>query len=96
MESFPLTSDSFPPDDLLASRGDAQLQQENSAEVSTTRAARAGSTSCPACGASGGALSWFYFSSPPWTWQKLCGRAGVVAFCDRDQSQVASFITMLN
>lgn len=33
---------------------------------------------CPDCGAN---LVELYFSSPAWTWQSLCGRAGVMTIC---------------
>lgn len=33
---------------------------------------------CPDCGTN---LVEFYFSSPDWTWQCLCGRAGVMTIC---------------
>ncbi|HVM16193.1 MAG TPA: hypothetical protein VM290_01250 [Gaiellaceae bacterium] len=87
---------SFPIADLRASRGDRELQREHADEVADVRGAHAGSVACPTCNASGSELSWFYFSSPPWTWQHLCGRAGVIAFCDRDEVQVASFISLMN
>lgn len=90
------TMDSFPLDDLLASRADVQLQIDHAVEVAAIRVSHRLTTACSTCGAADADLAWFYFSSPTWTWQKLCGRAGVVAFCDRDREQVAAFISMIN
>ena len=50
---------------------------------------------CPDCG-SGSNLSWFYFVSPSWTWEHLCGRAGVIAYCDEHEREVAFFLDRMN
>jgi hypothetical protein len=86
----------FPLEDVLASRADQQLQREHAAEVAETRRAQEGSTVCDECGTPGPELAWFYFSSPLWTWRDHCGRAGVIAFCDRGQASVASFVSVIN
>jgi hypothetical protein len=51
---------------------------------------------CPGCGRSGSDLKWIYFSSPAWTWQRLCGRAGWLAICEPCHMQVAFFMEVMN
>ncbi len=86
----------FPLEDILASRDNEALQSENSAIIATTRADHAPETRCESCGGSGNALDWFYFESPAYTWERLCGRAGVIALCNSDHSQVAFYVTVIN
>lgn len=86
----------FPMDDLDASRHDDRLQAEHAGKVAQTREATGSRTRCPTCGRSGPELAWYFFSSPPTTWRHLCGRAGIMAFCDVDQAQVAFFGTVMN
>jgi hypothetical protein len=83
----------LPLEDLRASRADRRLQARERGTVDRTRETEC--VSCPACG-DDSALAWFYFVSPPWTWQHLCGRAGVVAFCDRCERQVRFFLHVMN
>jgi hypothetical protein len=47
----------------------------------------------PCCNA---ALTWIFFRSPRWTWQKLCGRAGWLGLCDQRHIQVDFFLTVMN
>jgi hypothetical protein len=82
----------FPLAHLRASRDDKQLQRANADEMEHVR--KSLDVVCPECGSAD--LAWFWFSSPVWTWQNLCGRAGVVAFCDRDQRQVAFELRLMN
>lgn len=86
----------FPFDHVTGSRHDDRLQEKHSVAVARARDVHASSTFCPTCGGFGSELDWFFFSSPPVTWQHLCGRAGVMAFCDVDQRQVAFFMTAMN
>ena len=82
--------DPFPPlEHLTASRRDAALQERGRALVEEARA-EAEDLACPICTRAASELTWFYFRSPPWTWRNLCGRQGVVVFCDRCQAVVAN------
>jgi len=79
--------------DLQASRTNQVLQEgHGKVPASLIRARR----SCPVCGAHPAELSWFWFESPAWTWEMLCGRAGWVSFCDRDLRQVDFIVEMMN
>lgn len=51
---------------------------------------------CPKCGAEPAALTWVYFSTPQWTWEHLCGRAGYLTICEPCQWQVDFFETLMN
>jgi hypothetical protein len=79
----------FPPTELRASRTDQALQMRRG---KAPESLRAGARSCPACGAGAAELSWFWYESSAWTWEMLCGRAGWVSFCDRDDRQVQFFL----
>ena len=52
--------------------------------------------SCPCCGCSYEKLTWFEFSSPPWTWQNLCGVRGLMSVCDHCHVQVEFIRQMVN
>lgn len=41
---------------------------------------------CPNCGTR---MLQIYFSSPSWTWRKLCGRAGYMTLCPNCPKQVS-------
>lgn len=91
--SWPDPEASFPLDDLQASRADESLQAAHGkAPASLISAGRP----CPVCSAPAAKLSWFWFESPAPTWEMLCGRAGWVSFCDRDQRQVEFVLEMMN
>jgi hypothetical protein len=76
----------FPREQLDSSRHDEALQAKMSREVQATRRANP-RVRCPECGSNAN-LVWFFFSSPPKTWQMQAGRAGVIAFCDVHERQV--------
>jgi hypothetical protein len=82
----------FPRPDLRASRYDESLQAR---EARAVEAAQRCGVTCPDCG-DASRLSWFYFQSPAWTWQNLCGRAGVVAYCDEHDAQVGFLLDKLS
>ena len=86
--------ESFPREDLEASRADKRLQAGSRAAVEEAKRTHAG-ISCPDC-RTDSTLVWFYFSSPAWTWEALCGRAGVVAYCDKHERQVAFVLDLMN
>lgn len=50
---------------------------------------------CPKCGKASGELAWFYFESPKWTWENLCGRAGWMTVCDACHMQVDFFLEVM-
>jgi len=76
----------FPWADVDAARKNAALQANVDPEHLRVWYGR--DVKCPCCGCPGEQLSWFYFSSPPWTWQHLCGRKGYMAVCDKCHVQV--------
>lgn len=77
----------FPLEDLQASRNDERLQAKMQREVEATKRANPRIT-CRECGSSA-KLAWFFFSSPSRSWQMRSGGAGIVAFCDVHERQVA-------
>jgi len=51
------------------------------------------SIKCPDCGHH---MIRFFVSSPAWTWQKLCGRAGILTYCPNCKSQHGFLLQMMN
>lgn len=51
---------------------------------------------CLGCGRPAAELEWLYFSSPSWTWARLCGRAGWLAICPDCEHQVDFRLTSMN
>lgn len=84
----------FPWDDVDAARNDAALQSNHNSE--TVRREFAERVRCPKCSCSGDRLAWFYFCSPAWTWEHLCGRAGWMAVCDSCHQQVEFVCDVMN
>lgn len=84
----------FPLAHLQASRQDKQLQTTMRDRVE--EATKTSGAACPDCGGTGLELAWFYFRSPQWTWEALCGRAGVIAYCAEHQRQVAFEMDLMN
>ena len=39
---------------------------------------------------------WFYFETPAWTWENLCGRAGWMVVGKESPQQVAFFLEIMN
>ncbi len=39
---------------------------------------------------------WFYFKSPAWTWENLCGRAGWIVVGKEPPQQVAFFLEIMD
>ena len=52
--------------------------------------------SCPKCKRPGKDLRWIHFSSPAWTWDHLCGRAGWVTVCEPCRWQVDFFLEIMS
>ncbi len=94
-EDWEEEDDSFPWEDVDASRENKRLQarhpQEKGKRLYLGRAAP-----CPDCRTPAERLSWLYFESPDWTWQNLCGRAGWMVVCDRCRRQVNFFCEVMN
>jgi hypothetical protein len=40
--------------------------------------------------------AWFYFRSPDWTWENLCGRAGWMVVAKEPPQEVAFFLEIMN
>jgi hypothetical protein len=84
----------FPVEHLEASRRDQRLQARERGRIEETMRANPG-LKCPECASDSG-LAWFWFESPAWTWEQLCGRAGVVAFCAVHGRQAAFELRVVN
>lgn len=83
----------FPPlEDVLECRSRGEVTDFDTGE----RPAADEGLPCPVCGAPPAELEWFWFASPPETWQMLCGRAGWMSFCPTDQRPVLFVCTILN
>lgn len=48
---------------------------------------------CPECGEH---MITFYYTSPVWTWNSQCGRAGIITICPYCPRQVDFSLTMMN
>ena len=48
---------------------------------------------CPECGKR---MLTFHYTSPVWTWNSLCGRAGVITICPSCPRQVEFSLTIMN
>jgi len=51
---------------------------------------------CPCCETDPDKLSWVYFRSPGWTWEMLCGRAGILTICNECRVQVDFFMISMS
>lgn len=78
----------FPWADVDVSRADTELQNAALQESPHTH-----DGACPRCQRP---LNWIYFSSPPWTWEQLCGRAGWLSLCDPCHLQVKFDLVLMN
>lgn len=85
----------FPWKDVRAAQADSVLQADHPTDTGIERYS-AGAQPCPECGTPPAFLTWFYFESPPWTWEKLCGRAGWMTLCEWCERQVDFFIEVMN
>ena len=80
----------FPWPDVEAARANQGLQATKAAEG--LPGGLQGNT-CPCCSRT---LTWVYFSTRAWTWQKLCGRAGWLGLCDHCHMQVEFKLMLMN
>ena len=85
----------YPWADVKAARRNRHLQQEHSIEEARARYTTHAKP-CPKCHAVATELSWFYFNSPEWTWEHMCGRAGWMTVCDKCRVQVDFFMEVMN
>lgn len=98
----------FPWPDVEASANDEELQRRHRSHGQSQAPAilnlsgrtesdvRANARNCPGCGRPASELTWLYFSSPAWTWQQLCGRAGWLVVCTPCHLQVDFFLELMN
>lgn len=75
-----------------------QMRERSDVRIEASKLATlvANSPSCPRCAQVPGHLEWFYFATPPDTWQTLSGFAGWMAICAACREQVALFIDRQN
>ena len=80
----------FPWEDVEACRVDSERQR---LKAEAHKKADLEIQLCPTCQQP---AEWIWFDSPPWTWQKLCGRAGWLALCDSCHLQIAFHMVLMN
>lgn len=85
----------FPWEDVEAASVDQRLQEEQAVDLARDRYADR-ARDCPDCGTPPEHLSWFYFRSPDWTWEHLCGRAGYMTVCEWCYRQIDFFVKVMN
>lgn len=98
----------FPWADVKASAKDETLQRTHESRNQSQAPAmltfagvsevelRARARNCPGCDRPESELTWLYFSSPAWTWRRLCGRAGWLVLCRPCHLQVDFFLERMN
>jgi hypothetical protein len=85
----------FPWKDVERSKNDTRLQSLHSVdEAKQTYLLQA--RECKRCKEQPDNLTWVYFRSPDWTWEKLCGRAGWLTICEKCRRQVDFFLEIMN
>jgi hypothetical protein len=89
-----MSEEIFPWGDVDAARNDAELQSKHDAEAA--RQEYGHGVKCSNCSRSAEKLAWFYFSSPAWTREHSCGRAGWMAVCDACRQQVTFACQLIN
>lgn len=85
----------FPWEAVEASRTNDRLQSRAPVEQGK-KAYLSRASACPECQIPADCLGWFYFVSPDWIWEHLCGRAGGLVICDRYHKQVNFFCEIMN
>lgn len=81
----------FPWEDVEAARANGRLQAKHSVDRAVEHYS-SGARPCPSCGTPPRFLVWFYFSSPRWTWEHLCGREGWMTMCEWCPCQIDFFL----
>jgi hypothetical protein len=82
----------FPWSEVESSRADVELQRRAKEEAASD-AMVFQLILCPCCNRP---VTWIYFSSPSWTWEKHCGRAGWLGICDPCRMQVDFSLVVMN
>jgi hypothetical protein len=88
----------FPPEDVEACDSDQKLQREHSyAELSLELKREMGARrkEVVQAGASKD-TAWIYFTSPPSTWEALCGREGWLLYDPQSRRQHDFILTIMN
>ena len=86
----------FPLADIEVSVNDDKLQKEHEVEdLDDMQRARLDKAQSGVSGLTQ-AAKWYYFRSPSWTWQNLCGREGWILYDRKLQKQYAFLITVMN
>ncbi len=86
--------DQYPWEDVDKARHNQRLQRKHPPGEADKY--RATAKPCPKCRKASADLAWFYFESPKWTLENLCGRAGWMTVCDTCRVQVDFFLEVLN
>jgi hypothetical protein len=81
--------------EIQASRGNEELQKEHDIGKAKALWGKAAKP-CSQCSQDGENLSWVYYSSAPWTWEKRCGREGWIVVCDQCEKQADFFLTLMD
>jgi hypothetical protein len=83
----------FPWKDVEESACDEELQKMAAERYGQYRPGPDQMVHCPKCQKP---LTWIYFSSPAWTWEQMCGRAGWIGICRTCRVQADFKLTMIN
>lgn len=96
------TAGFFPWEDVDASSRDLELQRAHTPPWTSSAPGQLAvdllnhAKRCPGCDRAPSELTWIYFSSPAWTWEQLCGRAGWLGLCPCCRMQVEFFMDVMN
>jgi hypothetical protein len=89
-----------PLNDFAANVGTPEPEEDAQRRAELLRDAKAehlpGARPCPSCGTPPEYLEWFQYSSPPSTWENLCGRGGWKTRCRFCLREVDLFVELLN
>lgn len=88
----------FPPEDVATSLDDSSLQDEHRVgELDPGLRSRLEKAQQDAVAEGASASTrWIYFSSPPWTWEQLCGREGWLLYAPATKEQLEFVMTVMN
>jgi hypothetical protein len=89
----------FPTKDVEASAADARLQRKHpvaEAREQLDEVFIRAEAQAVLSGADLERLEWIYFSSPKWTWEHLCGRAGWLLWDPEAKRQHGFILTRMN
>lgn len=88
----------FPPDDVATSLADTSLQDEHRVGEldSDLRSKLEKARQAAIAEGASASTQWIYFSSPPWTWEQLCGREGWLLYDPATKGQLEFVMTAMN